>query len=85
MSAKVSVTAKFFASIREVVGQGKLNKEIKQGTTASNLWVELCDEYPGLKELENQIIIAVNKDTGKKDKVLEDGDEIAFLPPVSGG
>ncbi len=85
MSSNVNIKVKFFASARDVVGSKQIEMDIKKGSTNTDVLETLIDKYPGLKDLKDQLILAVNKQTGKNDKVLEEGDEIAVLPPVSGG
>lgn len=85
MSSTVSIRLKFFASAREIVGKKDLVIDIKRGSKAKDVLDRLMERYPDLKQLEDQLILAVNKQTGRADKMIEDGDEIAVLPPVSGG
>ncbi len=85
MSSTVNVKVKFFASARDVVGSKQIEMDIKKGSKTKDVLETLIDKYPGLNDLKDQLILAVNKQTGKRDKVLEEGDEIAVLPPVSGG
>jgi molybdopterin converting factor small subunit len=49
------------------------------------VWRDLAAEFPELANYERSISSAVNADYAKMDQVLSDGDEVAFLPPVSGG
>ncbi|MFO7990908.1 MAG: molybdopterin converting factor subunit 1 [Thermoplasmata archaeon] len=79
------ILLKFFASARESVGQKTMRLEVDEGTNAKDVFEELSRRYPTLESIKKQVIIAVNKNTGEVEKELEDGDEIAFLPPVSGG
>lgn len=85
MSEQITVNFKFFAYSREIVGEKNVEREIEKGMTAREAADELMEEHPELEEYKEQIILAVNKSTGMDDKILEDGDEIAMLPPVSGG
>ncbi len=85
MSSKIELVLKFFASTRESVGKKKLKKEFKEGITVGEVFETLADEYPGLEDHRDKLILAVNKTRAEEGRTLEDGDEIAFLPPVSGG
>ena len=76
---------KFFASAREAVGEKVIEREYEEGLTVEEVIEELMKEFSALEEYKNQIIIAVNKQTGLDHKKIENGDEIAILPPVSGG
>lgn len=85
MSSDKVVRVKLFASAREAVGKKELTVELDGEKTGAELVDELTERYPGLKDIRQQLIIALNKSTGNQDEVLKDGDEISILPPVSGG
>ena len=79
------VTVRLFARLRDITGAAELKREILPGATIRTVWCQLADEYPGLAPYERSISSAVNADYAPMDRVLRDGDEVAFLPPVSGG
>lgn len=80
---KVSVL--FFASAREAAGISSAIYEISDGSTTLDLANQLMNTYPKLKFEEDQISLAVNKKYCRSPIDLNDGDEIALLPPISGG
>ena len=49
------------------------------------MWDQLAGEYPALADYANAISCAVNDEYARLTTVVEEGDEVAFLPPVSGG
>jgi molybdopterin converting factor subunit 1 len=79
------VTIRVFARLRDIVGASELARDVESGATIRILWRQLAREFPGLAEYERSISTAVNTDYAHMDHVLGDGDEVAFLPPVSGG
>ena len=79
------VTVRLFARLRDIAGASELAREIAPGATIGDLWHELAGEYPELVPYERSISSAVNADYARMDQVIGDGDEVAFLPPVSGG
>jgi molybdopterin converting factor subunit 1 len=81
----VRVTVKLFARLRDIAGSSEMARDVAPGATIGSVWRELANEYPELANYERSISSAVNADYAKMDQVLSDGDEIAFLPPVSGG
>jgi len=85
MSEKPKVLVKFFASARDSVGKKNLEMEIKKNCKVGDVMENLFEEYPGLQEMEDHLLISVNKDRTGKDEILKDGDEIAVMPPVTGG
>jgi molybdopterin converting factor subunit 1 len=79
------VTVRLFARLRDIAGAGELSREVASGATIGDLWHELATEFPELAPYERSISSAVNADYARMDRVVGDGDEVAFLPPVSGG
>lgn len=75
----------FFASCRDIVGRREVETDISSGMTVGHLKEHLIEMYPGLEGLKNVLSIAVNAEYTEDATVLNDGDEVAFIPPVSGG
>jgi molybdopterin synthase catalytic subunit len=76
----VQVSIRLFAGLRERAGTGARELELPQGATLADVWgaLDLGDEPPGL-------LYAVNKRYADTGTALGDGDEVALIPPVSGG
>ncbi len=85
MSEKSEVLVKFFASARDIVGKKDLEMEIENNSKVEDVMETIFKEYPELEEMEDQLLISVNKDRTEKNELLKDGDEIAVMPPVTGG
>ncbi len=79
------VTVRLFARLRDITGASELAREVAAGATIGDLWRQLAGEFPELAGYERSISSAINADYARMDQVIGDGDEIAFLPPVSGG
>jgi molybdopterin converting factor subunit 1 len=79
------VTVRLFARLRDIVGSSEMDSEIAPGATIATVWRQLVELHPELTEYGRSISSAVNADYARMDHVLADGDEVAFLPPVSGG
>jgi MoaE-MoaD fusion protein len=75
----------YFGSLKEIVGQGGQELELPDHAPASVLWERLRITYPALQRYERAVAIAVNHEYAKPERELHDGDEVGFLPPVSGG
>jgi molybdopterin synthase sulfur carrier subunit len=81
----VRVTIRLFARLRDIAGTPELTRELAPGATIGAVWRTLAREFPDLAQYERSISSAVNADYARMDTVVRDGDEVAFLPPVSGG
>lgn len=79
------VTVRLFARLREIAGAPELSRQLPEGATARTAWESLSREFPEIAEYERSISCAVNEDYARLATELHDGDEVAFLPPVSGG
>jgi molybdopterin converting factor subunit 1 len=79
------VTVRLFARLHDVTGTGELIREVAEPATAHAVWNTLVAEWPALREYEKTISVAVNAEYSRMTASVGDGDEIAFLPPVSGG
>ena len=79
------MTVRLFARLRDIAGQAELVREVAAGDTIASVWRELVTEHPALAAYERSISSAVNADYARMDQLLCEGDEVAFLPPVSGG
>ena len=79
------VTIRLFARLRELTGASELTRAVADGSTAADAWRALTADFPALADYTRSISVAVNEEYAKPETALHDGDEIAFLPPVSGG
>ena len=79
------LTVRLFARLRDIAGAAELTRDVAAGSTIRAVWRQLVTDFPNLAEYEPSISSAVNADYAPMDQVLADGDEVAFLPPVSGG
>ncbi len=79
------IRVKLFASVRDIVGQSELVLEVPDGTKACALPDRLAGEYPRLRALASFLKVAVNHEYADGERALVEGDEVALLPPVSGG
>jgi molybdopterin converting factor subunit 1 len=81
----VRVTVRLFARLRDLAGSGELVRDLEGPATVQNVWRALVAEMPALGEYERTMSVAVNADYSRMSASVSDGDEVAFLPPVSGG
>ena len=81
----MKVKVRFFALYRERAGLNHLSLELGPGATVSHLVEEIRRLFPDLAPPTVDIVVAVNTDYASPDTALCDGDDIALIPPVSGG
>jgi molybdopterin converting factor subunit 1 len=79
------VIVRLFARLRDIAGAPELARDVDSDATIGSVWRQLASEYPALAPYERSISSAVNADYARMDTPLHEGDEVAFLPPVSGG
>jgi MoaE-MoaD fusion protein len=76
----VRVTVKLFAGLRERVGAGEHQIELPDGAAVADVWPAL-----GLNDEPGGLLYAVNREYAERGRTLSEGDEVALIPPVSGG
>ena len=79
------VTVRLFARLRELLGAGEIQRHVPSGSTVATVWQSLVDDYPALAPYAQSLSCAVNAEYARMATPVSDGDEVAFLPPVSGG
>jgi len=82
---RVSVRLKFFALFRELFGETERELDLPVGSRVADVWARLVAERPVLGNLEGAVRFAVNREYVPADHELKAGDELVFVPPVSGG
>ena len=81
----MDVDIRFFAIIREIVGRSAERRQLPEGATTGDVFDELTREHPRLERMRPVTMLMVNKAYVTQDHVLHHGDELALIPPVSGG
>ena len=77
----MSVHVKYFASLRDKIGRSNDLVSIKETTTVENIWQAATQHM----ERPPQLMVAINHEYATFKDVVQDGDEVAFFPPVTGG
>jgi MoaE-MoaD fusion protein len=81
----VKVEVLFFAVLRERAGRDRETLELSPGATVASLLEQLGAQQPALAGLQGRIQVAVNRQIVARTHELAAGDEVALIPPVSGG
>ena len=73
-----------FGIVKEILGSGSIIAPLGSDVLVAMLKTKLEEQYPRLKQLSS-FMIAVNGEYAGADTVIKEGDEVAIIPPVSGG
>jgi molybdopterin synthase catalytic subunit len=79
------VRLRLFATYREIVGSRQISWPLQDGATAGDLVDQVLAKYPRLRAHRDSMLVAVNEAFTAPDVSLQEGDEVALMPPVSGG
>lgn len=85
MSDHITITLKLFAAYQEAYGVPELVLEFPVGTTVGQVCDRLIAEHPELERWRNLTRFGVNLQFVEAETVLQAGDEVVLIPPVSGG
>jgi len=83
--SQVRVKVLFFGMLKDIVGRSEDQIEVQEGDRLGSVFDRYAREFPRLKGFETSIVLASNHQFCDRSAALREGDEIAFLPPVSGG
>ncbi|HEY2945909.1 MAG TPA: molybdopterin converting factor subunit 1 [Vicinamibacteria bacterium] len=79
------VRVRLFASLREAAGTELVELDLPEGATAEEAWRRLALAHPSLAGRRRSLAVAVNRRYARFEEPLAPGDEVVFVPPVSGG
>jgi molybdopterin synthase catalytic subunit len=82
---QMKIEVLFFGMVKELTGGSAATVEMTAGATVETLFAHYADQFPALNPMSKSLVLAVNRKFVARTHVLEDGDEVAFMPPVSGG
>ena len=77
----MTITVRFFASLREELGNAETEISSQAGLTVTKVWEQATNNHP----LPANMLSAVNQEYADFSHQVQDGDEVAFFPPVTGG
>jgi molybdopterin converting factor small subunit len=81
------VSIHLFAGVREAVGLGRVDADVAAPTPLAELLARVASDLPALGPwlARDDLLLAVNQEFRGRDHLIADGDEVALIPPVSGG
>ena len=85
MKSAIRVKALFFGGLREVAGRAEESIELAPGSRIEDLFAQFISRCPELARYRGSLVASRNQEFAAWNTPLDSGDEIAFLPPVSGG
>ena len=85
VSPKLRVKVLFFGRVRELTGVSEESVDMPEGATLGDLFENYQARFPSLSGFRSSLVASRNQEFSSWETVLSSGDDIAFLPPVSGG
>ncbi|MBI4783882.1 MAG: MoaD/ThiS family protein [Oscillatoriophycideae cyanobacterium NC_groundwater_1537_Pr4_S-0.65um_50_18] len=85
MSNLIKVTVKLFAAYQETCGVSEVALHLPEGAIVAQVRDRLLEQYPALEQWREVTRFGLNLQFVEPDAVLQDGDEVVLIPPVSGG
>ena len=81
----MKVCVRMFAAARQLAGAPTIDVELPAAATVAQLRAAILERFPNLQPLQHHLLFAVNTQYAHDDTNLGESDEIACIPPVSGG
>src|ERR1700674_1923081 len=82
---EIHVRVLFLGAARDAAGREQLELSLSSPANVASAFAQLLADYPALARFGNSLLLAVNQEYALPDREISDGDELAVLPPVSGG
>ena len=81
----MKIRLRYFAALREALGQTEEALELPIGATVAQVRVALAARYPVISPILGRCVVAHNHAFASEDAALAEGDEVVFIPPMAGG
>lgn len=84
-STRIEVRVLFFGAAKDAVGESEISLDLEPNSTAATARELLLERYANLRRFGRSLLFAVNQEYAQPEVIIKAGDELAVLPPVSGG
>lgn len=81
----MKVRARFFAQLRDAAGTSELDVDLAERSTIAQLVERIYQTHPGLRAHDKSMLFGIGVEFVRRNQLLNDGDEVAIMPPVQGG
>lgn len=81
----MKVNVLFFGATADAVGEREIEFETMENESAQNVFTEILDSFPKLKDYGKSLLFSVNQEYSDGGETIKDGDELAIFTAVSGG
>jgi molybdopterin synthase sulfur carrier subunit len=81
----MSIRILFFATLRDITGMDETSVKAAGFTDINSIFNKFAKDFPALENYRSTILFARNSEFAQAESPIQDGDELAFFPPVSGG
>lgn len=81
----IKVRAELYSRLKEIVDASVIELSLPENATVNALFEQLKKRYPELRDFDKSVLFGIGLEFVERDRVLNDGDTIAIMPPVQGG